>query len=152
MTDLWKNTCVLISATGEVILSNPMVRGHNEAINDCAGKIGLDIPTEQSMISMLEIINKNNHVVLLNAGMVKDDEGIERRTGYLSLPSHFVLEQLEQIETLKMLLEEYKAITVWKIINDRLDNKSIGNKDHAILIIQEMIDELSKENIKSSQK
>lgn len=152
MSDIWNNTCVLISNTGEVILSNPMLRGHNEAISDCASKIGLDIPTEQAMPSMLQELALNNHTTLLNCGKVKDDNGLEKRTGYLALPENFSLTQLEQIENLKLLLEEYQALTVWKLEDNKLKTKSMGNSSSAILIIQEMIDKVVNKNNEEIQK
>lgn len=152
MGDNWNNTCVLISNTGDVVLSNPMLRGHNEAISDCAKKIGLDISTEQAMPLMLQELTINNHTILLNCGRVKDDNGIEKRTGYLALPTNFSVMQLEQVEIFKLLLEDYHAITVWGLEDNKLKTKSMGNSNLAILIVQEMIDKVVDKNIEGIQK
>lgn len=144
MNDLWNNACVLISTAGEVVLSNPMLKGHNAAISDCASQIGLNISPEQPMPSMLQVLTSSGCIILLNCGKIKDDTGIEKRTGYLALPATLSFEQLNQIECLKVLLEEYLAITVWKLENNDLKRKSMGNSDRAISMIQEMINQLSE--------
>lgn len=152
MSDIWNNTCVLISNNGEVILSNPLLKGHNKAINECASQVGLDIPTEQPMTNMLQVLTTNNHTVLLNCGKISTNDGLEKRTGYLALPFSFSLEQLSQIENLKLLLEEYQAVTVWKLENNTLKTKSMGDSRLAILMIQNMFDETVEKNIKNVQK
>lgn len=139
MENLWNNTCVLISKTGEVILSDPTLRGHNQAISNCASQMGIEISSEQSMVKMLESLTKMNHTILLNCGKIADKDGIPRRTGYLALPSTFNLEQLEKIEMLKMLLEEYQSITAWKLEDNNLKTMSMGNSNQVISIIQNMI-------------
>lgn len=149
MNDLWNNTCVLINNNGNVFLSNPLLKGHNQAISDCASKIGLNIPEEQSMVSMLHILTTNNCLVLLNCGKTTIDN-IEKRTGYLALPQTFSTEQIEQIEILKLLLDEYNALTVWKQENNSLKTKSMGNNSLAISLIQEMIN--NTQNIESENK
>ncbi|MDD6223873.1 MAG: hypothetical protein PUB18_02625, partial [bacterium] len=108
MTDMWNNTCVLISDMGDVILSGLMTTRHNDAIRECASKLGLDISAEQSMTDMLHVLTTNNHVVLLNCGKILDENGLKKRSGYLALPSSFSKKQLDQIENLKLLLEEYQ--------------------------------------------
>jgi len=152
MNDLWNNTCVLIDNNGMVILSNPMLKGHNEAISDCASRIGLDISPLQSMPAMLQTLAISNHVVLLNCGRVINNEGYEKRTGYLALPSNVSEIQLAQIENLKLLLDEYQSITVWKLENNTLKTKSMGDSKLAALMIQDMIDEVTNKNIENIQK
>lgn len=143
MSDIWNNTCVLISNTGEVILSDPKLRGHNEAISYCGSKVGIELVTEQPMPIMLEILASNNHTILLNAGKVINENDIEKRTGYLALPNSITSEQLPQIENLKLILEEYESLTVWKLDNNKLKTRSLGNSNLAIFLIQEMIDEIT---------
>ncbi len=152
MSKIWNNTCVVICNTGNVVLSNPLVKGHNAAISDCANQIGLDIPTEQPMPAMLEVLTFDNHTVLLNCGRVLDNEGLEKRTGYLALPTTFTFEQIKQVENLKLLLEEYQSLTVWKLENGKLKTKSMGNSMQAISIVQEMIEETLNKNISNIQK
>lgn len=146
MNNIWNNTCVLISDNGEVVLSDPLLRGHNEAISYCAKKVKIDISTEQSMPSMLQILNLNNHTVLLNGGRVLTESGVEKRTGYLALPSSFSLEQISQIENLKIILDDYQAVTVWKLENNNLKTKSMGDSKLAVLLVQNMIDEVIDKN------
>lgn len=150
MNNIWNNTCVLITNTGEVILSDSFLGGHNKAISNCASKIKLDIPTEQSMTSMLQVLTTGNHTILLNCGRVMTESGLEKRTGYLALPSSFSLEQIAQIENLKLLLEEYQSVTVWKLENNNLKTKSMGDSKFAISLLQNMIDEVT--NINNIQK
>ncbi len=153
MSDLWNNTCVLITSDGKIFLSNPQLKGHNMAISDCAKKVGLTIPIEQSMVSMLEILANDNHVVLLNCGRALNENEEEKRTGYLALPNFLTVTQMPVIENLKLLLEEeYLAITVWQIENQKLKTKSMGNVNFATILIQEMMDKANNQNLKNIQK
>lgn len=145
MNELWNDTCVLISNDGNVFVPDARLGGHNLAINDCGKKVGLDIDTMQSMVSMLEKVVCHNHMVLLNGGMREDENGISKRTGYLALPSNFTKEQIPQIEILQTLLNEYAGLTVWKMKDNHLRTKSYGDISLTNSIIQEMLNELTNE-------
>lgn len=145
MNELWNNTCVLIDNKGNVYLPKVLLGGHNLAINDCAKNIGLDIDPMQPMVSMLERIVCDNHVVLLNGGRREDENGVLKRTGYLALPNRFTVSQIPPIETLQTILDEYAGLTVWQMEDNRLKTKSRGDIKNVELLIQEMLNELSND-------
>lgn len=143
MSDIWNETCVIIAESGEVIKSKPMLGGHNKAISDCAKEIGLDIDPMQSMVIMLEKIVSKQNIVLLNGGKRVDENGNVKRGGYLALPNSFVVTQLEMVECLKEILNQYQGITTWKMEEGRLKTKSMGDVNYSITILNEMINQIS---------
>ena len=63
--------CSIICSDGRVeMLPKTLGSRHNEALSECANKLGYDLPMG-SLPSMFEIIVKNNDVIFLNHGKSK---------------------------------------------------------------------------------
>lgn len=143
MNDLWNNTCVLFNED-KIVLSDPMLRGHNEAIKYCANSVGISVDSHQAMTDMMIPILENGNVMLLNAGRTVDENGVSKRTGYLALPEKLSDLQISNIENLIILLDDYKSITLWQLNNNKLSTVSMGDKRGTIIYLQEMISKVNQ--------
>ena len=126
MKEQWNSTCILFDENGLIHFSEFGITRHNEALKNCAQQIHREVNEMQSMRDMFkEIVLTTNSILLLNSGLIEDEQGVKKKSGFLALPDKFTEKQLEIVTLLLTLVEDYGFLTTSKIIDNNL--KSIYN-------------------------